>query len=214
VYHRNAQMQQNPEPRSGIIFNRNHWKYWTVQPDVDEVAITVDCTFKDLESSDYVAIQAWGSKGANRYLLKRMKQRLNFSATVAAVRSMHALFPDAVAVLIEDKANGSAVIETLAGEISGVIAINPDGGKVARAYAMQPEQEAGNLFLPDSSIDPDIQTFLSEASSFPGSPNDDEIDAMSQYVNWARKRSKTGGLAEWMRAQYEAQHGSNRCLIQ
>ena len=43
---------------------------------------------------------------SNRYLLRRTKQRLNFSATVAAVRSVHALFPDAVAVLIEDKANG------------------------------------------------------------------------------------------------------------
>jgi predicted phage terminase large subunit-like protein len=212
VYHRNAQMQQNPEPRSGIIFDRSCWKYWQVLPEIDEIAISVDCTFKDLETSDYVAIQAWGSKGANRYLLKRMKQRLNFSATVAAVRSFHALFPDAVAVLIEDKANGSAVIETLSGEIPGVLAINPDGGKVARAYAMQPEQEAGNLFLPDPSVDPDIETFLSEASSFPGSPNDDEIDSMSQFVNWARKRSKTGGLAEWMRAQYEALHGRSSGL--
>ena len=52
-------------------------------------------------------------------------------------------------------------------------------------------------------IDPDIETFLSEASSFPASPNDDEVDAMTQYVNWRRKRSKTGGLADWMRAQAE-----------
>ncbi len=88
-----------------------------------------------------------------------------------------------------------------------MLAIQPDGGKVARAYAMQPEQEAANLYLPDPSVDPDIETFLSEASSFPGSPNDDEVDAMSQYVNWARKRSKTGGLAECMRAQYEALRG-------
>jgi predicted phage terminase large subunit-like protein len=205
TYHKNAQLQQNPEPRSGIIFNRNHWRYWKVTPQIDEVVISVDCTFKDLESSDYVAIQAWGSAGANRYLLKRTKERLNFAATVVAVRAMHAQFPDAIAVLVEDKANGSAVIETISGEIPGVLPIQPEGGKVARAYAMQPEQEAGNIWLPDPSVDPDIETFLSEVSSFPGSPNDDETDAMSQYVNWARKRSKTGGLAEFMRAQAEAQ---------
>jgi predicted phage terminase large subunit-like protein len=204
-YHTNAQLQQNPEPRSGIIFERSCWKFYKALPEIDEVAISVDCTFKDLESSDYVAIQAWGSKGANRYLLRRTKARLNFSATVTAVRAMHALYPDAIAVLIEDKANGSAVIDTISGEIPGVLAIQPDGGKVARAYAMQPEQEAGNLWLPDPSIDPDIETFLSEASSFPGSPNDDEVDATSQYVNWQRKRSKTGGLADFMRAQAEAQ---------
>lgn len=204
VYHTNAQLQQNPAPRSGIIFKRSDWRYWKVRPDVDEVVLSVDCTFKDLESSDYISIQAWGSKGANRYLLKRLKERLNFSATVTAVRAMHALFPDAIAVLIEDKANGTAVIETLSGQISGVLPIQPDGGKVARAYAMQPEQEAGNIWLPDPSVDPDIETFLTEASSFPGSPNDDEVDAMSQYVNWARKRAKTGGLADWMRQQADA----------
>ena len=202
-YHRNAQMQQNPEPRSGVIFARGHWRFYTVLPEIDEVVISVDCTFKDLESSDFVAIQAWGRAGANEYLLRRVKERLSFSATVVAVRAMHALYPDAIAVLIEDKANGTAVIETLSGEIAGVLPINPDGGKVARAYAMQPTQEAGNIFLPDPSIDAGVEIFLSEASSFPASPNDDEVDAMTQYVNWSRKRSKTGGLAEFMRAQAE-----------
>jgi predicted phage terminase large subunit-like protein len=204
AYHRNAQLQQNPEPRSGIIFARDAWRYWRVRPDVDEVAITVDCSFKDLDSSDFVAIQAWGRKGANRYLLRRVKDRLGFGATVQAIRSMHALFTEAVAVLVEDKANGPAVIESIASSIPGVLAITPDGGKVARAYAMQPEQEAGGLWLPDPSVDPDIETFLGEASAFPGAPNDDEVDAMTQYVNWDRKRAATGGLADWMREQAEA----------
>lgn len=204
TYHKNAQLQQNPEPRGGIIFNRNDWKFYKALPQIDEIVISVDCTFKDLESSDYVAIQAWGNAGANKYLLKRRKERLNFAATVLAVRAMHALYPDAIAVLVEDKANGSAVIETISGEIPGVLAVNPEGGKIPRAYAMQPEQEAGNIFLPDPTIDPDIETFLSEVSSFPASPNDDEVDAMTQYVNWARKRSKTGGLEEWYRQQAEA----------
>lgn len=205
AYHKNAQLQQNPEPRGGIIFNRNHWRYYKELPGglagIDEIVISVDCTFKDLESSDFVAIQAWGRKGANEYLLKRVKERLSFSATVMAVRAMHALYPQAIAILIEDKANGTAVIETLSGEIPGVLAIQPDGGKVPRAYAMQPTQEAGNVYLPDPSVDADIETFLTEASSFPASANDDEVDAMTQYINWSRKRSKTTGLQDFYREQ-------------
>jgi len=208
AYHRNAQLQQNPEPRSGIIFARSAWRFYAELPELDEVVLSVDCTFKDLESSDFVACQAWGRAGANHYLLRRSKARLSFSGTVLAVRAMHALYPDAIAVLIEDKANGSAVIETISGEIAGVLAIQPDGGKVARAYAMQPTQEAGNVWLPDPAIDADIETFLHEASAFPGAPNDDEVDAMTQYVNWARKRAKTGGLAEWMRQQAAAAAGA------
>ncbi len=203
-YHTDAQLQQNPAPRSGIIFKRADWKFYKALPQLDETVITVDCTFKDLESSDYVAIQAWGRVGANHYLLRRVKDRLGFSATVTAVRAMAALHPEAIATLIEDKANGSAVIETLRSQLGGVIEVNPEGGKVARAYAMQPEQEAGNIWLPDPSIDPGVEVFLAEASAFPGAPNDDEVDAMTQYVNWARKRIATGGLADWMRQQAQA----------
>lgn len=202
-YHRNAQLQQNPEPRGGIIFKRDCWKFWTVLPDFDEVALSIDCTFKGLQSSDYVAIQAWGRKGANHYLLKRSKAQMGFAATCLAIRSMKELFPEATAVLIEDKANGPAVVETLSSDVGGIIPINPEGGKVTRAYAMQPDQEAGNVFLPDPSIDPDIETFLTEVSSFPGVPHDDETDAMTQYVNWARVRVKSMGIHDWMRQQAE-----------
>jgi predicted phage terminase large subunit-like protein len=206
-YHTDAQLQQNPAPRSGIIFARKDWKFWKALPELDETVISVDCTFKDLESSDYVAIQAWGRKGANHYLRRRLKERLSFSATVDAIRSFSALFADHAAILIEDKANGSAVIETLQSQIGGIIPVNPEGGKVARAYAMQPEQEAGNVWLPDSSVEDvggDIEVFLTEASGFPGAPNDDEVDAMTQYVNWARKRIRASGFSQWVKEQADA----------
>lgn len=202
-YHTDAQMQQAPESRGGVIFKRSDWKFYRALPELDEVAISVDCTFKDLETSDYVAIQAWGRKGANHYLLRRVKEHLNYAATVVAVRAMAAMFPQAIAVLIEDKANGSAVIDSISGEVGGVLAINPEGGKVPRAYSMQPEHEAGNIYLPDPSLAPDIETFLAEASAFPAGQHDDEVDAMTQYVNWARKRTRMGGLYEWMGQQIE-----------
>lgn len=192
VYHSNSQLQQRPDSRGGNIFDRNHWKFYKALPSFDEIVISADCTFKDLQTSDFVAIQAWGRKGADKFMLYRLRQRMGFAATVQAVRSVKAKFPTAISVLIEDKANGSAVIETLKKEISGIIAINPEGGKVARAYAVQPEQEAGNLYLPDSSIEPDIETFLSEVSSFPTpTVHDDEVDAMTQAINWMRNRSQT-----------------------
>lgn len=209
-YHVQAQMQQNPEPRGGIIFKRDCWKYYKIVPALfDEVVLSVDCTFKDLQSSDFVAMQAWGRIGANHYLLRRLKERLGFSATCQALRTFRAAVcaefkPAAIAVLVEDKANGTAVIETMTTEIGGVIAITPDGGKVARWYAMQPDQEAGNIWLPDPSIDPTIESYLTEMSAVPGSPNDDEADATSQYVNWARARVKSMGLLEWMKSEVKA----------
>jgi predicted phage terminase large subunit-like protein len=196
-----ALYQQRPGPKGGIIFNRKHWKYWKVLPEFEEVILSVDCTFKDLQSNDYVAIGVWGRTGANKYLCKRLRERMGFAATVLAIRSVHALFPACSAILIEDKANGSAVIETLKEQLSGVLAVEPLGGKVARAYAMQPEQEAGNLYLPDPEVDNDIETFLSEASAFPGGHHDDEVDEMTQAVNWFRTRSSTLGMLQYLQQQ-------------
>lgn len=203
-YNWECMYQQRPGPRGGTIFKRGSWQFWRALPELEEVILSVDCSFKDLTTSDYVAIQAWGRKGANKYLLKRTREQLGFSATVLAIRSMHALFPKAQTILVEDKANGSAVIETLNKELPAVVGINPEGGKVARAFSIQGEQEAGNLWLPDPSMDPDIETYLGEATSFPGGATDDEVDATTQAINWFRNREGAYGMLEYMRKLKEA----------
>lgn len=190
LYGTAGQLQQQPVPLGGNIFNRNFWKYYFVLPEIEEVVISVDCAFKDFITSDYVAIQVWGRRGAHKFLIYRLKERLGFAATVQAVRATRAQFPQTIAVLIEDKANGPAVIETIQGEIPGVLAIEPEGGKIARAYAIQPQHEAGNLFLPDPTIAPWVNEYLTELTAFPGAPNDDEADATTQAVNWMSNRYK------------------------
>lgn len=205
-----AMYQQHPSPKGGTIFNRSHWKFWKALPTFEEKIISVDCTFKDLKDNDYVAIGVWGRKQADKFLVQRLRERMGFSATVMAIRSIRAQHPDCTAILVEDKANGSAVIETLAREIPGVIAINPEGGKVARAYAIQPEQEAGNLWLPDPTVDHDIETFLAEATGFPSMAHDDEVDQMTQAINWYRNRAGAYGMLDFLRQQSEAHDAQRR----
>ncbi len=109
-----------------------------------------------------------------------MKERLGFAATVQAVRTVKALFPDAVAVLVEDKANGPAVISALERTVSGIIAVQPDGSKVARASAVSPFVEAGNVYLPEFA--PFTPDFVEEHAAFPLSTNDDMVDTGSQAL--------------------------------
>lgn len=203
-YHTQAQLQQRPTSRGGVIFKRDNWQFYKELPKLDEIILSVDCSFKDTKSSDYVAIQVWGRKAAEYFLIKRLKSRMGFAATCTSVKAHKAQHPRLNAVLIEDKANGPAVIETIKKDVSGVIAIEPEGGKVARAYAVQPTQEAGNIWLPDPSIDPDIETFLTEVSSFPNVPNDDETDAMTQAVNWFKNRVTNTGVLDYYRQELEA----------
>ena len=153
--------------------------------DFDELIQSWDCAFKDNDDSDFVVGQVWGRKGADKYLLDQVRDRMDLPATINAVRSFTAKWPRATAKLIEDKANGPAVIQMLKHEVSGMIPVNPQGGKIARAYAASPEVEAGNVYLPDSSIAPWVHDFVNEAAAFPNSTNDDSVDCFTQaIIHW------------------------------
>ena len=85
--------------------------------------------------------------------------------------------------LVEDKANGPAVIDTLRTRISGIVPVKPDGSKTARAYAVTPLFEAGNVFLPLPDIHPWAKELTRELLQFPSVAHDDQVDALTQALN-------------------------------
>ena len=175
--------QQRPSPAEGGIFKRNWWQYYRRVPDrFDEIIQSWDMTFKDTKTADFVVGQVWGRKGADKYLLDQVRDRMDFPATVQAVRNLSAKWPQAKVKLVEDKANGPAVIATLKKEISGLIPVEPQGSKESRAWAVSPEVEAGNVYLPDPSIAPWVHDFIEECAAFPNGANDDQVDAMTQAL--------------------------------
>ena len=201
-----GQYQQRPVPASGSVWKR-HWFRFYRRADLptkfDMVVASWDCTFKDAKTSDFVAGQLWGRKGADSYLLDQVHGRLDFPATLSAIRSLNARARYAVnAVLVEDKANGSAILSTLKREIPGMIAINPEGGKESRAAAVAPMIEAGNILLPMPEEQPWIDDTLLEYVQFPAAKHDDRVDATSQALNWLQsRRSKI--TREFMAAIFE-----------
>ena len=183
-----ALYQQQPSPLEGGLFKRQWWKHWSVLPKFDQVIQSWDCTFKDSKNSDYVVGQVWGKVGADYYLIDQVRGRMDINATLSAVRSLSAKHPEAIAKLVEDKANGSAVVALLKREISGLVAINPEGEKVVRATAIAPTVEAGNVYLPPASVCPWVHDYIEELSIFPNGANDDQVDATSQALNWLLTR--------------------------
>lgn len=194
-----AQLQQRPAPAKGLIFQKDWWKYYTELPETfDFVVDSWDLAFKDTDGSDFVAGQRWGMKGASFYLFPfRVKQKLTFTKTCTAVRRFRERegFVQANGILVEDKANGAAVMDALKGSIPGIIPINPEGGKVARANAITPLYEAGNVFHPDRSIAPWIDDHESSLLKFPKGKNDDDVDAETQALNYLRNKTTRFGAA-------------------
>jgi predicted phage terminase large subunit-like protein len=142
-----------------------------------------DMAFKDTKSSDYVVGQVWARRGASVYLLDQVHKRLSFTDTVTAFKALAARWPQCTAKLVEDKANGTAIIDTLKSKIPGIVAVTPRESKYARANAVAPLLEAGNVFLPESTIalfDP--EALIDESAGFPNAAHDDQVDATSQAL--------------------------------
>ena len=144
------------------------------------MALSVDATFKDSNKSDKVSIQVWGKLGTNFYLVDRFNARMDFTTTLQAIRNMLNKYPQIRAKYVEDKANGSAIINVLNKEIGGFIGVNPLGGKESRAHAVTPYIEAGNVFLPRETW---VNEFVEECSNFPNGKHDDDVDAMTQAIS-------------------------------
>ncbi len=62
----------------------------------------------------------------------------------------------------------------------GLLPINPQGGKVARAHAVSPLIEAGNVYLPHPEWQPWVNDFIEECAAF--GAHDDQVDAMTQAL--------------------------------
>ena len=81
---------------------------------------------------------------------------------------------------MEDKANGSAIIQVLRSEIPGIIGVLPTGGKEARVNSVSHAIEGGNCYLPEDRGFTSM--FVEQCASFPNGKHDDMVDSMSQAL--------------------------------
>jgi predicted phage terminase large subunit-like protein len=176
-----ALFQQRPISPQGAFFHREWWKHYRERPgSFDQVIQSWDMTFKETRDTDFVVGQVWGKVGAFKYLLDQVRGRMSFTTTLQAVRTLSARWPEATTKLVEDKANGPAVIDSLNRELGGFIPVEPQGGKEARAAAVSPQVEAGNVFLPEGA--PWLDGYIEEHAAFPKGANDDQVDATTQAL--------------------------------
>lgn len=172
-----ALYQQHPVPDGGALFKLEWFRRWTatsLPPEFDHTLMSWDMTFKDSKNSDYVVGQVWGKKGPNFYLLDQVRGQWDFVKTKEMVRVLAHKWPRVVRKLVEDKANGSAVISELKSTVSGFVPITPTESKEARASSVTPYFEAGNVFIPEDSAAPWVPHYVSELLEFPAGSHDDQ----------------------------------------
>lgn len=178
-----ALYQQHPSSKKGGIFKKDWLQKFYVYPKVFDFMIqSWDFTFDDTDSSDNVAGTVWGVIGANIFLLDCVCRQMDFTEQLREMRRITKKWPMAVTKVVEAKANGPAIINTLKREIPGIVPFMPQGSKVARAYAVSSTFESGNVFVPDKSISGFVEDYVTELTRFPAAKHDDRVDSTTQAI--------------------------------
>lgn len=176
-------IQQRPAPLEGNIFLNEWFRFYNVLPDKFEKIIqSWDCTFKDKKDGDFVVGTIWGKYGPNLFLLGILRGHWDFVKTIDMFKKAISQFPNTSTILVEDKANGSAIISVLKQHFPGIIAINPRDSKEQRAYAITQYFEAGNIWFPKIENAPWVETILTEMKIFPNGAHDDIVDTVTQVI--------------------------------
>lgn len=206
-----SQLQQHPSPDSGGIFSIDWFRCWVPKgmkdqlgpaifkdhsnvshelkvvelPDQEDFEMyyhSYDLTFKDVKSADYVGGVIAAKLEANLYMLDLVKERLSFVLTVEMIRDFAARYPALSMKLVEGKANGPAVISQLQNEILGLVEVEPEGGKEARAFASTPVVAGGNWIIPHPKMSNWVEDYIYDMISFPMGASDDTVDATTQLI--------------------------------
>jgi predicted phage terminase large subunit-like protein len=155
--------------------------------------LSIDATFKSNENSDFVAMGLRGIYHGKIYLIHQVNKRMGFVSTMEKIKWFNEQFPEIDELVIEDKANGSAIADVLryVPNCPPVVAVNPMGGKVSRAEAIAYYVKSGMMLIADDLDENDVdwhiptqmtarEKIVSQHKSFPYSKHDDMVDECSQ----------------------------------
>ena len=195
-YNFSAQYQQAPIPIEGEIIKWGWFRRYDTAPQRKghaQVVQSWDTASKGGELNDYSVCTTWLAKGQDYYLLDVFRKKLLYPELRRAVIEQSERWQPS-AILIEDKASGTALSQDFRpGELKGCykpIPIDPESDKLTRAAAQSLAIENGQVFLPAEA--PWLADLHAEIVQFPNARHDDQIDSMSQYLGWIRKRSFGG----------------------
>ncbi len=186
-----AQYQQRPAPKGGGLIKWVWFKTYVQLPirqPGDRIVQSWDIAHTISETADYSVCTTWLLRGRVSYLLHVLRKKLEYPE-LKKLLIAHALAYDTSTVLIENKSAGQPLLQELK-QVPGlyVVPCDPENDKETRMYAETPQIESGDVVLPTDATW--LADFRAEICAFPKGKHDDQVDSVSQYLNWAREQQQ------------------------
>ena len=173
-----SQYMQNPIDMSGNPI-KLHWLARYREPPKGPVIISWDTASQG--NGSYSVGSVWTTEGNKRFLLDIIRGRWDYQTLKQNVISSYNKW-NAVKILIENKSSGQQLMNDLPPNIS-LIAINPTISKEERVLKIVGLFEKGLILLPENASW--LFDLEYELSAFPSAKHNDQVDSISQYLNWS-----------------------------
>jgi predicted phage terminase large subunit-like protein len=196
-----AQYQQAPLPMLGNIFKAfwlHEWPDGFDPAEGGEIIQSWDTAISTGNENAFSVCVTAIRRGKYLYIVDVWRGRREFpdlNRKVIELARLHV----ASTLLIEKKASGEQLIQSLHSDSPAGVPLpiprSPSTDKISRAEGVSSMVEAGQLFLPAEAHW--LGEFKSELLGFPSGRFDDQVDALSQLLEWLRERLsyQTGPIA-------------------
>jgi hypothetical protein len=161
--------------------------------DADMVYASHDFPVKDKDTSDFLGSVVAYRVGSTVYIKDCLEKHMAFTASIDYVKMLDMTYPGIIQI-IEDKANGSPILQQLQDEVSGMQAYNPGtASKTQRLEFASLFMRAKNVvFIEDEmnelthkyQLSPALQNLVNRLLLFPLVAHDDIVDAFDMLVNF------------------------------
>ncbi|MDT9597924.1 phage terminase large subunit [Sphingosinicella rhizophila] len=182
-----AQYQQAPTPADGDVLKLSWFKRYDEAPVDGQVIMSLDTASKPGEHNDFSVCTTWQVANGRYYLRHVWRSKVDYPTLKRNVIALADSFrPDVL--LIEDKVSGTGLIQDLREEAQAlpVIPYLPQGDKETRMRLRAAAIEAQLVYLPRDAFW--LDAFEMEVRQFPGGKHDDQIDSMSQMLDYSLTR--------------------------
>jgi len=186
-----AQYQQRPVPLEGNLVRREWLKWFPKAPQRGpgvRVVQSWDVASTTSDAGDWSVCTTWLIIKRDYYLVDLWRGKLQFPDLKRKLIDL-AIQHNPDDILIERAGPGLHLIQELrANPLAGIplpVSILPKGEKVVRMEAQSVRFETGQVHLPEEA--PWLDTLLHELLAFPTARFDDQVDSISQFLNWIER---------------------------
>lgn len=190
--------QGRPSAAQGLVFKRQWFRRYATPPErFSRIIQSWDTAFKVNAGNDYSVCTTWGQTENGYYLLHLWRDKVEFPELKRQVAALADQWKPHN-VVVEDKASGQSLVQEL--KVSTLFPVTPvkvDADKTTRASAITGYFEAGKIFFPEGAAW--LADLEDELAGFPGVVHDDQVDSVSQAINFLRDTSGALGWVEYLK---------------